>query len=336
MRRRALVAGAAATAAFAGAAAFVARGAARAQGAAASDWPGGRPVRIIYPFTPGGPGDAYARLLAEHYARTLGGTFVVENRTGAAGTVGTAHVAGSPPDGHALIMNSNSSQVIAPLVLRDPGFDPERSLVPIVRLYSYGMYLVVGPHVPANSVAEFVAWAKSRPRGVNMASVGMGSGGHLTAELFRLRAGFEAEHVPYRGGSAAIVALSRGEADYMFDSVGNSHPFVREGRARGLAVTGPRRAEAVPEIPTLEESGYPGFHQEIWFGLLAPAGTPPAIVARLNAEGNRFLADPAFRGRLAQNAHEPMGGTQEEFVRYMAEDIARWREIVRATGVRVE
>lgn len=332
MRRRALVA----LAATLGCGAALAPRRVSAQGAGAGAWPGSHPVRIIYPFTPGGPGDAYARLLAEHYARTLGGTFVVENRTGAAGTIGTAHVANSPPDGHTLIMNSNSSQVIAPLVLRDPGFDPERSLAPVVRLYSYGMYLVVGPHVPARSVAEFVAWAKSRPRGVNMASVGMGSGGHLTAELFRRHAGFEAEHVPYRGGSAAIVAISQEEADYMFDSVGNSQPFVREGRAKGLAVTGRHRAEAVPEVPTLEESGYPGFHQEIWFGLLAPAGTPAAIVARLNEEANRFLADPAFRQRLAQNAHEPMGGTPEEFARYMAEDIARWREVVNATGVRVE
>jgi len=169
-----------------------------------------------------------------------------------------------------------------------------------------------------------------------MAGVGMGSGGHLMAERFRRRAGFEAEHVPYRGGSAAIVAIAQGEADYMFDSVGNSQPFVRDGRAKGLAVTGRRRAAAVPEVPTLEEAGYPGFHEEIWFGLLAPAGTPAPVVARLNAEANRFLADPAFRARLEQNAHEPMGGTPEEFAAYMAEDIARWREVVRETQVRVE
>jgi tripartite-type tricarboxylate transporter receptor subunit TctC len=305
-------------------------------GAAQGAWPGNQPVRIVYPFTPGGPGDAYARLLAEHFARAFGGSFVVENRTGASGTIATAHVANSAPDGRTLIMNSNSSQVIAPLVLRDPGFDPERSLVPIVRMFSYGMYLVVGPHVPARNVAEFVAWAKSRPRGVNMASVGMGSGGHLTAELFRRRAGFEAEHIPYRGGSAAIVALSTGEADYMFDSVGNSQPFVADGRAKGLAVTGARRAPAVPNVPTLDEAGFPGFHHEIWFGLLAPAATPPALVVRLNEEANRFLADPAFRQRLAQNAHEPIGGTPQEFSRYMTEDIVRWREVVQTVGVRGE
>ena len=329
MRRRAFVTAAAALAGV------TAARRAGAQGAAVG-WPRGRPVRIVFPSSiPGSVGDGYARLLAEHFARTLGGTFIVENRTGASGTIGTAHVANSPPDGYTLVMSPSATTVVAPLVLRNVGFDPEGRLVPIVRLYKYGLYLVVGPHVPASNVAEFVAWAKSRPKGVDMASVGMGSGGHLTAELFRRRAGFEAEHVPYRG-SEALVAISRGEADYIFDSVGNSQPLVREGRAKGLAVTGRHRAEAVPEVPTLEEAGHPGFDQEIWFGLLAPAGTPPAIVARLNAEANRFLADPAFRQRLAQNAHEPLGGTPEEFATYMAEDIVRWREVVRVTGVRVE
>jgi tripartite-type tricarboxylate transporter receptor subunit TctC len=222
------------------------------------------------------------------------------------------------------------------MVMKGAGFDPERSLAPIVRMYSYGMYLVVGAHVPVRNVAEFVTWAKAQPKGVTMASVGPGSGGHLTAELFAKRAGFEAVHVPYRGGSTALLAIRRGEADYTFDSVGNSQPFVNEGWAKGLAVSGRRRAQAVPDVPTLEESGFPGFDQDIWFGLLAPAGTPPAVISRLNEETNRFLADPTFRQRLAQNAHEPVGGTPEDLRQYMAEDVARWRVVLSESGARVE
>jgi len=296
-------------------------------------WPGRRPVRIVYPFAAGGVGDAYARMLAEHCAQALGGTFVVENRTGASGAIGTAFVANQAPDGHSFIMNSNSSQVVAPLVLRDPGFDPMRSLAPVTRLYRYGMYLLINPRIPARTVGEFVDWAKAQRRGVNMASVGVGSVGHLTAEMFSRRAGFAVEHVPYRGGPTTLLALAQGEADYVFDSVGNAQPTVREGLIRGLAVTGRHRSPAVPDIPTVLESGFPGFEDDVWFALYAPAGTPRAIIDAMGAETRRFLNTPAFQARLAANAHEGVGSTPEEVMADIAAETPRWAEVIRTLKI---
>ena len=296
-------------------------------------WPGRRPVRIVYPFAAGGVGDAYARMLAEHCAQALGGTFLVENRTGASGAIGTAFVANQPADGHSFIMNSNSSQVVAPLVLRDPGFDPMRSLSPVTRLYRYGMYLLINPRIPARTVGEFVAWAKAQRRGVNMASVGVGSVGHLTAEMFSRRAGFAVEHIPYRGGPTTLLALAQGEADYVFDSVGNAQPTVKEGMIRGLAVTGLRRSPAVPEIPTILESGFQGFEDDVWFALYAPAGTPRTIIDAMNAETRRFLNSPTFQARLAANAHEGVGSTPEEVMADIVAETPRWEEVIRTLRI---
>ncbi|MCO6417598.1 tripartite tricarboxylate transporter substrate binding protein [Siccirubricoccus sp. KC 17139] len=299
-------------------------------------YPNARPVRIIMPSTPGTPQDFYARSLGEHWSRTLGGTFVVENRPGASGTIGLAHVANSPPDGYTLTFNSNTAQTIAPQVMRDPGFEALKSFAPIMLAYKYGMFLLITPSIPARNTQEFLAWARAKRTGVNMASVGLGSGGQLMGERVKLRGGFPAEPIHYRGSPPALLAVAQGECDYIMDNVGASAPLRREGRLRGLALTGRNRAPDSPEIPLLSEEGLPGFDEEIWFGVSAPAGTPPRIIAMLNAEANRWLASEDIRRRMAGFSHEPMGGSPEDFASFAARDMAVWASVVKETGVRAE
>ena len=301
-----------------------------------ADWPGTRPVRIIHPSQPGGPGDIYTRMLCEHLGHVFGGTFVTENRVGGTGTIGTALAAQAAPDGWTLLLSSNTAHVVAPLVLPNLSYDPVAAFVPVAAIYKYGMMLIINPRIPARTATEFVTWAKGRPNGVNMASVGIGSVGHLMAERFHLRAGFQRVHIPYRGGPAAVLAVAQGESDYVFDNIGNSGPMLRDGRLRGLALTGRNRAPQMPEIPTLAEVGYPGFVETVWFGLYAPTGTPRAIIDKLNRETNRWIESPAIRGRMAEGAHEPMAGTPEDMGAYWAEERRLWAEVVRETGVRME
>jgi tripartite-type tricarboxylate transporter receptor subunit TctC len=309
----------------------------RAQSSASgADYPGNRPARIILPSPPGTPQDLYARLLAEHWGRTLGGTFVVENRQGASGTIGLAHVASSPPDGYTLTFNSNTAQTISPQVMRDVGFEALRSFAPVMLVYKYGMFLLITPGIPARDTQEFLAWAKAKRGGVNMASVGLGSGGQLMGERVKLRGGFAAEPIHYRGSPPALLAVAQGECDYIMDNVGASAPLRREGRLRGLALTGRNRAPDSPEIPLLSEEGLPGFDEEIWFGISAPAGTPAPIIARLNAEANRWLASEDIRRRMSGFSHEPMGGTPQAFAEFAARDMAVWADVVKETGVRAE
>lgn len=301
-----------------------------------ADWPGSRPVRVIHPSQAGGPGDIYTRMLCEHFARTFGGTFVVENRIGGTGTIGTAVAAQAPADGWTLLSTSNTAHVAAPLVLRDLPYDPVRHFTAVAALYRYGMMLIVNPAIPARSTADFVAWAKARPQGVNMASVGIGSVGHMMAERFHLRAGFSRVHVSYRGGPAAVLAVSQGESDYIFDNIGNSGALMREGKLRGLALTGPSRAPQMPAVPTLAEEGFPGFTEVVWFGLYAPAGTPRPIIEAVNRETNAWLATPAIRQRMADNAHEAMPGTPEAMDAFWTAERRMWAALVQETGAALE
>jgi len=299
-------------------------------------WPSSRPVRIIHPSVAGSPGDVYTRLLAEHWAKTFGGAFVVENRVGATGSVGTAAAAQSPPDGWTLLVNSNTAHVVGPLVLKNPAFDPVRDFTSVAAMYRYGMMLISAPGIPAKTTAEFVAWAKARPNGATLASVGIGSVGHLMSERFRQKAGFPSVHVPYRGGPPAMLAVSTGEADWIFDNIGNSGPLLREGKVRGLSLTGSERAKQMPQIPTLAEDGYPGLLEEVWFGIYAPTGTPRPIIERLNAATNAWLALPDTIERMDKGAHVAMPGSPEDMARFWAEDRRRWQQLVAEVGVRLE
>jgi tripartite-type tricarboxylate transporter receptor subunit TctC len=323
MQRRAFVAGAGAV--------LAAPGLVQAQ----SDWPGNRPVRIIQPSQAGSPADVYARLFAEHCARVFGGTFVVENRIGGTGSIGTAVVAQAPPDGWTILFTSNTSHIVAPLVLRSLPYDPVKDFIAIAGLYHYPMLLIISPNIPARSTAEFIAWARARPQGVNMASVGIGSVGHMMAERFHLRAGFRREHIPYRGGPSAVLAVSQGESDYIFDNIGNSGALMRDGRLRGLSATGRARPRQMP-VPTLAEEGYPGFTEDVWFGIWGHAALPRPFVERLNAEANRWLETPDIRRRMEESGHESLAGPPERMHAYWMEDRRNWVEIVRETGVSIE
>jgi len=299
-------------------------------------WPLARPVRIILPSPPGTPQDFYVRSLCEHYARAYGGTFLVENRAGASGTIGLAAVANAPADGYTLAFNSNTAQTISPLVLKDAGFDPMKSFAPVILFYKYGMFLLITAGIPARNTREFLTWARAKRPSVNIASVGLGSGGMLMGERVKLRGGFAGEAIHYRGSAPALLAVAQGECDYIMDNVGASAPLRAEGRLRGLALTGKRRSPFLPDIPTLAEDGLPGFEEEIWFGLNAPAGTPAAIVQKLNAEGNRWLQTEDIRTRMAGFMHEAMGGPPEAFADFAAWDQRIWADVVRETGVKAE
>ena len=221
--------------------------------------------------------------------------------------------------------------------MRNVGFDPVRSFVPVMLLYKYGMVLMITPTLPARSVQEFVAWAKARTGKVNIASVGLGSGGHLMGERVRLLGGFTAEPIHYRGSPPALLAVSQGECDYIVDNLGTSETMRKEGRLRALRrPAGRDRAPSEPDLPLLSEAGLPGFDQEIWFGISAPAGTPKPIVERLNAVANRWLREKAVQARMASFMHEPMGGSPKDFAAYASRDARVWTEVVRETGVRAE
>ncbi len=303
-----------------------------AQGA----WPARGTVRIINPSPPGTPQDLYARSIAEHCARAYGGVFVVENRTGAAGTIGVAAVANAAPDGYTFSFNSNTAQTISPQVMRNVGFDPAKSLDPVVLVYKYGMYLMINPQIPAKTTQEFIAWARAQDGRVNIASVGLGSGGHLMGERVRFLGGFRAEPIHYRGSPPALLAVAQGECHYIVDNLGASEPLRKDGRLRGLALTGQRRNPGAPEIPTLAEEGLPGFDQEIWFGMSVPAGTPREPVMKMNAAVNEWLRGEAVQARMIGFMHEAMGGSPEDFARFATTDARIWTEVIRETGVRAE
>jgi tripartite-type tricarboxylate transporter receptor subunit TctC len=233
-----------------------------------------------------------------------------------------------------LLFTPNSFQVVAPLVIRDIGFDPVRQFAPVANIYRYGMLLICANRVPARDTAEFVAWAKAQRRAVNMASVGIGSVGHLLADRFRRRTGIEVVHVPYR--QQAMMSIVTGECDYIIDNIGSSGQLMREGKVRPLALTGRERSPLFPDLPLLSEVGYPGFLEEVWFGLFAPAGTPRGIVERLNGETNAWLAAPDTVRRFHQGAHTAVPGTPEELARFWAEDRRHWAAVVQETGISAE
>ena len=295
---------------------------------AQADWPGNRPVRIIQPSVAGSPGDVYTRLLAEYWGRAFGGTFVVENRPGATGSLGTTLAAQAPADGWTLLVNSNTAHVVGPLVLKAPGFDPVRDFTSVAGMYRYGMMLIIAPTIPAKTTAEFVAWARAKPNGATLASVGIGSVGHLMSERFRQLADFPSVHVPYRGGPPAMLAVSQGEADWIFDNIGNSGALLREGKVRGLSLTGAERAKQMPQIPTLAEDGFPGLLEEVWFGIFAPTGTPRPIIEKLNTATNAWLALPETAARMDAGAHIAMPGSPEATAAFWAEDRQRWRTLI--------
>jgi tripartite-type tricarboxylate transporter receptor subunit TctC len=299
------------------------------------DWPT-RPVRIIVGYAPGGTTDILARLLADRLHPALGQPVLVENRSGAAGNIGAELVAKSPPDGYTLQMGTAGNMTINPSVYPNMPVDTVKDFQPISMITLVPNVMVVHPSVPARTVGEFVTWAKARPRQVFFASSGTGNSPHLSGEMFNQQAGTEIVHVPYRGSGPALAALVAGQGvQVMWDNLPSAIGHIRDGRLRALAMTGPERAVALPDVPTMREAGLPDYEVVAWFGLFAPAGTPRPIVDRLHREAVAALRTPEMRERVIQLGAVPVGNTPEEFATVVARDIEKWRPVVRAAGVTV-
>jgi tripartite-type tricarboxylate transporter receptor subunit TctC len=295
-----------------------------------------RPVRMVVSFPPGGQTDVVARVVAEALAPRLGVPVLVENRPGAAGNTGTDQVARSAPDGYTLVVAAINIFGANPSLFRSMPYDPVRDFAPIVHLVSSPNVLVVGANSPYRSLPELLAAARAQPGRLTFGTAGAGSSMFLFLELLKGMAGVDILHVPYRGSALASTDAIAGNVSMVFDSLPGAIGQIRGGQLRALAVSPAARIEVLPNVPTVAEAGVPGFDQESWLGLAAPARTPAAVVERLNAETNGALRDSAVRARLADMGTRPVGGTAAEFGAFVARQVATWREVVQRAGYRPE
>ena len=294
-----------------------------------------RPVRIIVPFAAGGPADIYARFVGQRLQEALGQPFVIEDRPGGGSVLGTDAVAKSAPDGYTLLMMSNTHTVNESLIANKP-FQLLRDFAPVAPVNYSDLLLVVHPSVPATTLAEFIALAKSRPHALNYASSGPGTPYHMAGELFKAMAGLDIVHVPYKGSSGARTDVLGGQVQMMFDAITTMAPNVRAGKLKALGSTGKVRSPVLPEVPTVAEAGVPGYEAVIWLGIMAPLGTPKAIVERLNAEIRRIVNTPEVKEAWAKQGAAPMSMGTDEFAQYLREDIAKWANIVKISGAKVD
>ena len=293
-------------------------------------------IRLIVPFAPGGGNDTVARAIAQSAGASLGQPVVVDNRAGAGGMLGAELAARAPPDGYTLFLGGVGSHAINPNLHAKLPYDPVKDFAPITLIASAPSVLVVNPSLPARTLAEFTALAKASPGRINYASNGNGSSAQLAAVLYESMAGVQMVHVPYKGLAPALVDLLAGEVQAMFSSVVAIVPSIKAGRLRALAVTGKRRAALLPEVPTLDESGVPGYEAGSWYGILAPAGTPQAVVAKLHKAIVRALAQPEVRERLVSEGAEVIGSTPEAFAAHITAELARMGKLIRDAGIRME
>ncbi len=302
---------------------------------AAADYPD-RPIRLVVPFPAGGGADALARTIMPRVAQELGTSIVIDNRPGAGGNVGAEFVAHAAPDGYTLLYGTNGTHAINRTLYARQGFDPVRDFAPVSRMTQIPALLVVHPSVPAQSVAELIAHARAHPGKVFFASAGNGTTSHLAGELFKTAAGVDIVHVPYRGGAAAAADLAGGQVQMMIDVMPNVLPLAAGGKLRALGVSTAARVPAAPEIPTIAESGLPGFEVSAWDGIFAPAGTPPAVVDRLNAAIRAALADAKVREALAARGTQAVPGTPDELARHVVAESEKWARAVRQSGAKID
>jgi len=294
-----------------------------------------RPVRFIVPSAAGGGTDIIARAIAQKLSESLGQQFVVDNRPGAGQMIGIELAAKSPTDGHTIVMAA-STLAINSVMYKKVSYDPVRDFAPITQAASLPNVLVVHPSLPVKSVAELIAYAKQRPGQLNFASAGIGTSPQMSVELLKSMAGIDMVHIPYKGTSPGVVDLLAGQVTVMTPNVLTALPHIKAGKLRALAVTSAKRSEALPDIPTIAEAGLPGYDSTQWYGVLAPAGTPHEIVARLHAEIVRALRLPDVRERLAADGAEAVGSTPEEFAAFIRSEIEKWAAVAKSAGIRPE
>lgn len=303
----------------------------------AQGWPD-RPVRLVVPFPPGGINDLIARISGQRLAEQIQQPVIIDNRVGAGGTLGLGIAARANPDGYTLAFGATSTVAVSPALYRDLPYDPLRAFAPIAGLATVPSVVLVNPGLAATSMKDLVAIARARPGALNYASAGAGTSQHMGAELLKTMARIDLVHVPYKGGAAAIADLIGGQVQVQIEPLPTALPHVRSGKVRALAVTSPARLAVLPDLPTVAEAaGLPGYDLMIWFGLLAPAGTPTPIVRRLAEEVGRMLAAPDVRERLAQQGADPMPRqSPEQFGAFIEKEIRRWADVVKRSGARVD
>ncbi|MGE5093513.1 MAG: Bug family tripartite tricarboxylate transporter substrate binding protein [Betaproteobacteria bacterium] len=295
-----------------------------------------KPIRLIVPFPPAGGTDTLSRAISQSITANTRWTFVVENKPGAGGNIGLDALAKSSPDGYTIAMGQTANLAVNPALYGSMPFDPLKDFAPIALLSSQPLILVVDAKSPYKSLAELVAAAKENPGRINMASAGNGTIGHIGGELFQRRAGIKLTHVPYKGAGPAVTDMMGGNVDCFFGNSQSVGGLVTGGRLRPLAATSPKRIPNFPNVPTVAELGYPGFEAATWSGLLAPAGTPAAIVSKLNAEANKALGSNEMKQKLAEDGSTPMGGTPQQFAEFIRSEHAKWGAAVRDAGIKLD
>lgn len=295
-----------------------------------------KPVRLIVPFPPGGGVDSVARVFGQRLSEALGQNLVLDHRGGSGGTIAAEIAARSAPDGYTLFFGGSASHGITPHLYRKLPYDPVKDFVPVILIGSTPYILVVHPSVAATTVKELIALAKANPGNLNYASAGSGSTLHLTGELFKTMAEVDIVHVPYKGAALALTDLLGGRVQMTFNPAAVVLPHIKSGRLRALAVTSARRTALAPDLPTIAEAGIPGYEASGWYGVLAPAATPRAVVQKLNREIESMIGEKEFRGRLAALGVDPAGGSSGQFSAYIASELAKWGKVVQAAGAKID
>jgi tripartite-type tricarboxylate transporter receptor subunit TctC len=295
-----------------------------------------KPIHLVVPFPPGGVADIIARPVAEKLSNALGQPVIVENRGGATGTIGGAYVAHAAPDGYTLLFGTTNEIAMSPTLYSALPYDPTRDFAPVAIVAQFPNVLVTGPTVKATRLADLTAQAHARPKSLTFASSGQGSTNHLTAELYRNQANVQVVHIPYKGGGPALVDLTGGHVDAMFATLPSAVALIKGGKLRALAVTGQSRSPALPDVPTAREAGLPGLVVTTWNGVLAPAGTPAAVVDRLAQALKQAVDDPDIRNKLAAVGAEPLYTPPQAFATVIRDDYARWSSLIKKAGIKVD
>jgi len=303
--------------------------------AQAQDYPS-RPVRLVVPFGPGGPTDVAARLVSQIAQAELGATIVVENRPGAGGATGSKSVANAEPDGYTLLVGTSATLAVVPALMKNPGYDPVKSFAAVAKVADSTTVMIVPANFPANSVKEFVAYAKANPGKLSYASAGAGNQTQLVAELLKAKAGIEIVHVPYKSGAEMVTAVLSEQVQLTFPDISILLPLIRDRKVKALAVTSARRHPQLPDVPTLAESGFPDFAVTFWSGVVAPAGTPAGIVNKLNAAIDKGLRSREIEDKLAAIGSQTAPGSPQEFAAFIASEAVKWRAVAATAGVSLD